>query len=299
MQNLTDDVELMDGVTILDFGSVKQGEGDVVKTIRVSNAGTSILTLSVPEHPTGFLVNGVSPTTLAPNEFTDFDVALDSSAVGIKNGQLSFTNNDSDENPFHVTVTGEVTDATSASWQNGRNHLDVNGDTFVSPLDALLIINELTDHVFSDPVTGALPKIDVDPELFLDVTGDQIVSPLDALHVINNLPSAPLARAALRLVSSVDDRSTDETRQHDLGNRYPTQTKPATYADLSPRKFCFRKVNVARQFSQGYVARSSGKILCGDAVFWHEIRGDDVSVFERITRVSAQDGTIPRPELGR
>ncbi len=78
------------------------------------------------------------------------------------------------------------------AWQNPRIATDVDGMNGVAPLDALLVINELSDRQFSNAATGALPVVQHrdPPANFLDVTGDNIVAPLDALLVINTLPSS-------------------------------------------------------------------------------------------------------------
>jgi len=75
------------------------------------------------------------------------------------------------------------------TWRNPVDPLDVNNDGFVVPIDALVIINELADHVVSS-ATGLLPSAPEPPNLpppFVDTTGDGFVSPLDALQVINFL----------------------------------------------------------------------------------------------------------------
>lgn len=71
--------------------------------------------------------------------------------------------------------------AASNTWQNAVDRFDVNNDQFVSPIDALQIINDLN-------VRGsrALSASDVPPP-FLDVSGDLFVSPLDVLLVINRI----------------------------------------------------------------------------------------------------------------
>ncbi len=65
-------------------------------------------------------------------------------------------------------------------WFNSSKPLDVNGDTFISPLDALLVINHLNLVGFGRLVLPWDGK-------FLDTNGDDQVSPLDALRVINYL----------------------------------------------------------------------------------------------------------------
>ena len=71
-------------------------------------------------------------------------------------------------------------------WQNPRLALDVNADTFISPIDALLIINRLNDPTFVRDLT----KSNFVPPPYLDVNGDEQVTPLDALLVINFLNAA-------------------------------------------------------------------------------------------------------------
>ena len=82
----------------------------------------------------------------------------------------------------------------AADWQNPINPVDVDAnesaEVAVTPIDALLVINEINDPQYSDPSTGALPSME-DGELtvpaFVDTDGDGFVSPIDALHVINEL----------------------------------------------------------------------------------------------------------------
>jgi trimeric autotransporter adhesin len=86
---------------------------------------------------------------------------------------------------------GELADVPQAegeslptSWTNPQQPLDVNNDSFVTAIDALLIINVLN-------TTGARPlntptEEDAPPPYF-DCSGDWYVSALDALRVINYL----------------------------------------------------------------------------------------------------------------
>jgi hypothetical protein len=71
--------------------------------------------------------------------------------------------------------------ALAGGWQNLADPLDVDSDGQVSPLDALLVINQLN--------AGGSRPLDVSlaPPPFLDVSGDNYLSPLDALMVINAL----------------------------------------------------------------------------------------------------------------
>lgn len=78
----------------------------------------------------------------------------------------------------------------AAIWHNAVHPVDVSGDpdSQVSPIDALLIINELNRTRFIEPGTGVLPReIEVNPNLYFDVDCDGKVAPIDALIVINYL----------------------------------------------------------------------------------------------------------------
>jgi len=79
------------------------------------------------------------------------------------------------------TATAQVTLHIVPSWHNLRSPLDVNDDGHISPIDALIVINDLNQNhsrLLDEPPTGAP---------FLDVDDDHYVRPLDALLVINGL----------------------------------------------------------------------------------------------------------------
>jgi len=83
----------------------------------------------------------------------------------------------------------------AGDWQNPRNALDVDDSGIVSPLDALLVINDL-DEMGSRELPSLMAG--ETPPYYLDVNGDDWTSPLDVLLVINALEdnSQPLAIAA-------------------------------------------------------------------------------------------------------
>lgn len=66
------------------------------------------------------------------------------------------------------------------AWRNERNHLDVDDDSFVGPLDVLNLINDINQN-------GTRDLDDVGPSIrqFFDVDDDGSISPLDVLIVIN------------------------------------------------------------------------------------------------------------------
>lgn len=77
----------------------------------------------------------------------------------------------------------------AAIWNNVLQPLDVSPNNVVSPLDALLIVNEINNPFYADRNTRRLPDqyTGADTPPMIDVTCDQFVTPLDALLVINTL----------------------------------------------------------------------------------------------------------------
>src|SRR5205823_2718748 len=77
--------------------------------------------------------------------------------------------------------------AGSNQWHNYLRLTDVDDNGTVTPLDALVIINELNangSHTLLNP-----PIAPSNPPPYFDVNNDSIVSALDALNVINDLNS--------------------------------------------------------------------------------------------------------------
>lgn len=103
-----------------------------------------------------------------------------------------------------LTVNGAV--AGAAPFMNAANPFDVNDDDTISPLDALLVINELElgGRILTDAVTRSVGS-PAAPTAFVDVNGDNVISPIDALLVINNIgENATAAPLGLRVVLPVD-----------------------------------------------------------------------------------------------
>ena len=70
----------------------------------------------------------------------------------------------------------------AAYFQNGVLRFDVDGDGQVSPIDVLIIINDLRRNGPRD-----LRPTDFPPIFFVDINGSGSVEPLDVLQVINFL----------------------------------------------------------------------------------------------------------------
>lgn len=101
------------------------------------------------------------------------------------------------------TVTAEVTIHVRLRGQNYRGgdpsaHLDVNDDGFITPLDALLVINRI-NNVGPGPVPA-----DLDPPPFYDTSGDHFITPQDALLVVNYLNHGPDAGEGEKSIFGAD-----------------------------------------------------------------------------------------------
>jgi hypothetical protein len=80
----------------------------VTQTITVGNIGTADLSLGTITMPAEFsLFAGFASTLLAPGETTDFVVQFDAATQGVHGGVVSFDSDDSDENPFDISVVPE------------------------------------------------------------------------------------------------------------------------------------------------------------------------------------------------
>ena len=75
----------------------------------------------------------------------------------------------------------------NANWHNSVFPQDVNERDGATPIDALLVINELSRRAASNIETGAV-RTDLYPSAYLDVDDNGYISPLDALLIINALP---------------------------------------------------------------------------------------------------------------
>ncbi|MDA1050164.1 MAG: Ig-like domain-containing protein [Planctomycetota bacterium] len=98
-----------------------------------------------------------------------------------------------------ITVLGA---GAEGEFTNPQNRLDVNADGFVSPVDVVMIFNDLTKNgsrrlAVTD--SGALGEGEGGsgavrvPTGFVDTTGDGFVSPVDALAIINFLNALSLS----------------------------------------------------------------------------------------------------------
>jgi predicted outer membrane repeat protein len=117
------EIEVRVGPTVIpantgsfDFGATVEGTPLDV-TFTVHNTGDSDLVLTPPiTLPAGFsLVSTFATTTVPPGSATTFVVRLEATTAGTFSGQLSFGNNDGDENPYNFLISGTVSAAPTAT----------------------------------------------------------------------------------------------------------------------------------------------------------------------------------------
>ena len=122
------------------------------------------------------------------SKFNNPDAGPASWKEGDFNGDDQVTSDDL----FLITGDATLVDPTRP-WHNPINRWDVNGDGYVSPIDALIIVNHLknsgSDRLI-DPSGGETTE-----ETYPDVSGDNFISPIDVLLVVNHLNDATLPAA--------------------------------------------------------------------------------------------------------
>ncbi len=105
---------------------------------------------------------------------------------------------------------------------------DVNLDSLVTALDALLIINQIS-RSNSSTSSSTADGTDTDPVNRCDTSGDGIVSALDALRVINSLSGSQFSTPTIAPISTpnpdpTDTGSTDTTGGTDTTDNSGTDT---------------------------------------------------------------------------
>jgi len=104
--------------------------------------------------PAGYTLTEALATSLAPGASDTFTVRLDTSVIGVKTGEISFANNDADENPFNFTITGTV--ATAPTFPPAEQFTG-GTDSFDLEYRALLFTPAGSGYTFTVHPIAALP----------------------------------------------------------------------------------------------------------------------------------------------
>ena len=156
--------------------------------------------------------------------------------------------------PTGEAADGEVEDyqliIEGDPWQNASEPLDVNNDGIISPLDIILVINELNKPLFSNPDTHQLPNTPTAPNIpvaestklasFVDVTGPDgegrfFVTPLDALRIINHLNELQRNSTAFAATGSGAANTLGSSTQFTL-EAAEDDTKTASVLEVEPSR---------------------------------------------------------------
>lgn len=182
------DYELEELVTIHVQGSANTNLGITLsrKTVDERTLGASVGAVSV--------INGGSAT---------FNIAVSDSRFEVVSGQLKLRSDRQldakSESEISFTLSATSSDGRSVSdsvtitvaskqspYQNPDNPHDVNGDGVVSPIDVLIVINDLNlNGTHPVPVEGL--GNGEPPTARPDVNGDGMITPIDVLLIINEL----------------------------------------------------------------------------------------------------------------
>jgi len=195
----------------------------------------------------------------------------------------------------------------ASDWQNPLWNLDVDFDGTVSPLDALVPINEINRQ------NGGGPKIDfkqpVGENNYLDVDGDLTLSPLDVLNVVNYL-NASKTPLPTNLSLSVDSGASanDRITNTPIVNGLVTNTsplKPAVKARLD--RGAVVPVTLSSNNTFVFDASSSSPVLDGNRFATVFVQSDDGGIgyqrlqftLDTVAPLSSVFGIDPSDDSGR
>lgn len=172
-------------VTVLDVN-------EPIVSIALSNA-------SVVEYALGSVIGTVLIDGHAAEG--NYTLLIDDSRFEIVNGVLKLRDGvyliRADQQEAQVVITAHQTElpfdsnaetflidvvANANPFHNPESPYDVNGDDQVTPLDALLILNAISQNGAAGPISDFQP-----PGRYWDVNGDGMITPLDALLILNYL----------------------------------------------------------------------------------------------------------------
>jgi len=119
---------LADGAAHVAFGALATGMTGVTKTFTIRNTGPGSLNLGTitksGEHSGDFVVNASGMSTrLAPEGTTAFTIAFapTGTMTSVRGATIHITNNDSNENPFDIELSGEAYSFTADTDSDGMN----------------------------------------------------------------------------------------------------------------------------------------------------------------------------------
>lgn len=167
---------LSDGISSIVFTSPSIGSG-VSKTVTIrNNGGTDLTGLAVTKDGTNssdFAVGNPALTTLAPGASTTFDVTFTPPAIGSRTAVIHIASNDADENPFDLSLTGQVSTEQLFTSTGGITIPDSGNGT---PYPSIITVAGVTGSVSALRVklNGISHTYPDDVDIFLVAPGGQV-----------------------------------------------------------------------------------------------------------------------------
>ena len=125
---------LTDGAATIDFGTSSAGLRGPAKTFRIRNVGDGYLTgLAINRDgadASSFVVIANPVPPVGPNGSTTFTVQFNPASAGTKTAAIHIANNDSDENPFDIVLTGQAVISSSPVLQVNNGSLGFSNTLF-------------------------------------------------------------------------------------------------------------------------------------------------------------------------
>lgn len=207
---------LLDGTASVAFGSSAIATAGAPVTFTVRNTGSQTLTLGAltvdGAHAADFAVSTLGSTSLASGTSTTFSVTFTPSAAGTRTAALHLVNNDLDETPFDINLTGTLNNIApgfSLASATGATvvTVDTGGTAIVGRFASQAIVNGNPAIAYYDASNGDLLYVRATnptgtnwgPPVVVDATGNVGVFP--SLEVVNGNP----AIAYYEYVSSATD----------------------------------------------------------------------------------------------
>ena len=238
-----------------DFGSTLVAGGTVDKTYTIQNTGTGDLTLGTVTAGGDFTVTSQPVSPVTPGGSTTFTVHFDPTAVGTRTATISFTNNDSNENPYNFSiqgigdgppVMGDVPNQTAyvgvafslniASYVTLTNSDPITAYSLTGTLPAGLSFNSTTGVISGTPTTAAAAVT-----FSVTATDNDGVSNADSFTITVNPPSTDVSLTITAPASVV----VNNTIQYTISatNNGPLSTDALTITDVLPANVIYQIVS--------------------------------------------------------
>ncbi|MGB6219829.1 choice-of-anchor D domain-containing protein [Haloferula sp.] len=164
----------------LDYGAVRAGTSGETITLIVSNEGNYLLgNLSAAvdgAHSAEFPLNASGlPATLAPGESATMTIGFAPVAAGARTATLRIANDDLDENPFIITLTGTGTAPILSLSLDGVGALDFESATV--DFGSSRVASEATTRTLTLTNEGTAPLIGIGAQITGATDGDFNLSP--------------------------------------------------------------------------------------------------------------------------